>query len=899
MQIPTPGNITNPNGVPAELRAINQWIMWKPVVRGKKLTKVPVSWMNPLGDNINAHDPSYWGTFDQVVQEMQDDPRFGIGLVLDGTGLICLDHDDHADDDREAVKLGSEYMGHLQTSYPTYVERSLQGAGTHAFYRGTLPHGRVGGIIDQLNLEIYAAQFIAITGNAVIGSHSAIADGQPIVDSWKLPPPVAATQLGPTEALGRSLNLSDADVISTMIVRRRSIFNMMNSQADLGDRSTAYAQIIGDLDKITGDPAQIDRIIRKCPFFKNAYNSSKYDQTPKWLHKSQCSSMLDYWLKQARTNNTESIQYAEFITQERREFLESVVAVFERERLEREQHAHTDMIAAAAKPADVAHSVKADSSVAKLLFEIQDSVGGSFDDLSIPPGAVGRFVESLAPMLTDPRLTFALPAVISTLSGYLGQTFKAPGFGMGLVNHFIIAGQMNTGKTSTMSVFNSAIDQALSGRYRDPANPTKLLREDTSTFQQAHRRIIETRAASAQGVFEPISGLGSAVWFADEAESQLELMSSGTPVGLALKAFYKQTFDKATAYATTSLDASRASSREGVVPIINMNMPTYWSCTSEVFEKVSVKEILDGTMSRVNLVYDEQPPSLRKKSSLHLHHGLPRELAELMRKIAFIADTTAAAYNQQELMTIRKDMQGSKASKTAEDMRTAIERNKEAGAAMTIHLRFTREAEQLHERIETFCQRLGYEANPTIGEWPYHYQLMSRVDMMTTLVAGLLAACDTLDAWQMPPIDNLQSNWRETLPQARIHTQHLQWAFEFVMHWRLRLFAAWDQGKISVQMSDAETRLLDKIQDLLKKGKHCLVYEGTVWVAEHYLITCARQVSPFKDADDAGRRVGRSSTAIMIRDTLVQLHKDDRIVRATADQLGLAGKGGYVSLVFR
>jgi hypothetical protein len=325
--IPTPGTLVNIAGIPADLRAIQQWVLWKPVRAGNKVMKVPVAWYDPTGGNADAQDPANWTTFETAVHVMQRDPRFGIGLVLKGTGIVCIDYDNHAGDDPEAVALGAQYFDMLMREMPTYAEYSISGLGRHAFVWGVLPHGRVTGELDPLNWEIYSQQFIAITGALVPGSIALLAHGQHMIDSWNLPAPViGAGAVEATRELYRCLTLTDAEVIQTMMARRTAIFNIMNSPMDMSDRSTQFKQIIGDLDKITGDPNQIDRLIRKSPFFGNAYNREKYEQQPKWLARDGHANMLEYWLKQARADNTENIPYMPPLTPERRAELEACLA---------------------------------------------------------------------------------------------------------------------------------------------------------------------------------------------------------------------------------------------------------------------------------------------------------------------------------------------------------------------------------------------------------------------------------------------------------------------------------------------------------------------------------------------------------------------------------------------
>lgn len=457
--LPNPASLTNETNIPAELREINQWILWAPVLRNGKVAKQPRSWMSPRGDNIDINDRAHWTTFESAVAAMRADTDglVGIGLVLSGTGVICLDYDDHEGDNPEAVASGREFIADLLDTYPTYAETSVQGKGQHVFYHATLPHGLTNGSLAPVSTVVYSQRFIAITGN-VISWTQPVANGQTVVDSWKLPPPVATTALGTTEALGRSLRLDDADVISTMIVRRNAIFNMMNSQADLADRSTAYAQIIGDLDKITGNPEQIDRIIRKAPFFKNAYNSSKYDQSPKWLAKANCSSMLDYWLKQARTNNTESIQYAEVLTPERRQMIIEAFEHLSKELSAKKEAAYekwlgdntaardevltstpTTLIPTAPPISDSA--LADDDSVyipASMAFDASPVGTGEENDntprfqAEYPPGVYGEVARQFYEMMPFPNKTSAIAWTLGAAAALAQRTYHVSGLGLSI-----------------------------------------------------------------------------------------------------------------------------------------------------------------------------------------------------------------------------------------------------------------------------------------------------------------------------------------------------------------------------------------------------------------------------------------------------------------------------------
>ncbi|MGO7501540.1 DUF3987 domain-containing protein [Rhizobium johnstonii] len=317
--LPIPGFATKEKNVPQELREFPQWILWEPIQEGLKLKKQPRDWRNPRYA-VNPHDNQYWTTFENAVAAMHADTedRFGIGFVLDRSGLVCVDYDDHPGGDVEAVRNGAAYVEEVLSKTPTYAERSVQGNGQHWFYRATLPHGLTYRAADGLSMEVYSAGFIAITGNALSAWQQPIADGQAIVDSWNLQPPVANIgSIGKTEEHERALDLTDKQVIETLMVRRPASFNTLATEGDLGERSDAFAYLIGDLDKITGDPEQIDRIIRKAPVFKSVHNSSRYERR---------TYSFEHWLRLARATNKKSIPYTEFIAPERRAFLDQVMA---------------------------------------------------------------------------------------------------------------------------------------------------------------------------------------------------------------------------------------------------------------------------------------------------------------------------------------------------------------------------------------------------------------------------------------------------------------------------------------------------------------------------------------------------------------------------------------------
>jgi primase-polymerase (primpol)-like protein len=87
----------------------------------------------------------------------------GVGFVLDGDGIVCLDLDHVIRPDGSLVPWAAELLALLP---PTYIEVSVSGAGLHVFGFGQLPAGgRRLPRPDGTGLEVYGdGRFIATTG---------------------------------------------------------------------------------------------------------------------------------------------------------------------------------------------------------------------------------------------------------------------------------------------------------------------------------------------------------------------------------------------------------------------------------------------------------------------------------------------------------------------------------------------------------------------------------------------------------------------------------------------------------------------------------------------------------------------------------------------------------------
>lgn len=118
----------------------------------------------PIDRNASSTDPATWGTFDDVVDAysvLTENPRTarlhiaGVGVVLVGDGLTCVDMDDaitSASLTRDAARV---VMNH-----PSFTEVSVSRTGLHLWVLGTLDRACIGEGIEAYD----RGRFIVVTG---------------------------------------------------------------------------------------------------------------------------------------------------------------------------------------------------------------------------------------------------------------------------------------------------------------------------------------------------------------------------------------------------------------------------------------------------------------------------------------------------------------------------------------------------------------------------------------------------------------------------------------------------------------------------------------------------------------------------------------------------------------
>jgi primase-polymerase (primpol)-like protein len=141
-----PKPVTSMLPVPDEMIALNRWVR-----HSQKRPMAVGGWW------CSVTDPSHWSSF---ADALSSDVGDGVGFVLNGDGIVCIDLDDCVVDGvptHEAAEF-VECLG------DTYSEFSPSGRGLHVWGFGYMDKGRRF-TADGLKVEAYpAGRFITVTG---------------------------------------------------------------------------------------------------------------------------------------------------------------------------------------------------------------------------------------------------------------------------------------------------------------------------------------------------------------------------------------------------------------------------------------------------------------------------------------------------------------------------------------------------------------------------------------------------------------------------------------------------------------------------------------------------------------------------------------------------------------
>jgi hypothetical protein len=517
---------------------------------------------------VRVDDPATWCSFEECLQSLLTN------TALAGIGFIFSDHDPYTgiDVDSEGKVESSKLDLHrairagLEAQCLSYCEWSPSGVGLHFIIRGRL-QGDDGWKPKGLQIEVYSARrFFTMTGNLRNPAQLAIIDGQRFIDDFqRLNPKTlnsARVDIEDTTDGYRRTDLSHDDVFkfaSTIdgFVER---YNRVWTKTCGWDWSTAHAQLIGDLDKISGVAKQIKEIIYWSPFVQQSEIKQGERRTTK------CERIFERELLAARARH--DIRYSP----PAQAHGASISQALNEEKKRKANAAYE------------AHEQKRNTS--PFLRSVAGIIGDEYLKPSRPTGMVGQLVECIEQSTFYPSTARAIPVAFSFLSGVLGRRYKING--MGLNTYWIMTAPTGTGKSTALNALDREINKI-----------EALMASQVVARARNGKRILKMHAASIQGLGDRFAEAPAFLWAVDEGKRQLAgMMTDKESHGIQLRDSIRDIYDCSHEHSVFNLPASRASNGR---PIPNLNMSMLLMMTPDELDD-SVESVIDGFMSRVVLV---------------------------------------------------------------------------------------------------------------------------------------------------------------------------------------------------------------------------------------------------------------------------------------------------------
>lgn len=572
--------------VPAELRALRQWTVWRPVLRRQadgqtKVTKPPY---RPDDPSIPAdpHDPYTWGSFEDAVATYERHRS-----VLGGIGFMLTQADPYVVvdvDNKEKVPQGMEgYRQEFEKqlwALGTYTEHSPSDTGWHVWMRASM--AVAGRHLQGVGSEVYAWQrFITVTGRPVSAGHAGVVlDCQDFIAMVGLGE--AAPEMAVEDDAAKPCDLTDQEVLARAHAYVSHFSERWAGHAGCGpgEWSHTFVNVVGVLDRITGSVAQLQRLIFNAPMVvgQHVQPAGSGESRP-----AKARRTFTDVLSRVRHSN----RGGSYFVSHGREVWQAIEA-------ERDRRAQAEMRAqeaALARELAEAEEVGGYTKVADGMLSRFPQLTEEHRKLTVPPGLVGEFVRAADAASRAPFVKYTIPATLATLGGLVGRAYT-PDTGGPLPLNYVLVGPSSTGKTQSMKVWHHFVGQA------NAALPINV---------QPRDRVLTNGTASIQGIMPDLMRVPSCVWFIEEASAQLNGMSNPkTTTEETLRTCYNEFYDCGEHGHSFQPPRSVASRNANIQAINKLCVSTYWTTTPNKF-KIDNNDVLDGFASRVVFIRHTGP----------------------------------------------------------------------------------------------------------------------------------------------------------------------------------------------------------------------------------------------------------------------------------------------------
>ena len=257
--------------IPAELKALSNWVCWKIVTRDGKPTKLPV---NPnTGNPADSSNPATWSDYQTALRYFEtykNNGLAGIGFEFSNSPFAGVDLDDCRDPQSGAVELWAREIIERADSYS---EISPSGKGIKIFVKGRLPPGRR----RKGKVEMYDdGRYFTVTGARLPDRPETINERTEQLAA------IHAQYIGqdePPKTLGKPsapVDASDEELLRLMLKASNSgrVKKLLDGDnSDYASQSEADMAFCRDLAFWTGkDPERMDRLFRASGLFRDKWD---------------------------------------------------------------------------------------------------------------------------------------------------------------------------------------------------------------------------------------------------------------------------------------------------------------------------------------------------------------------------------------------------------------------------------------------------------------------------------------------------------------------------------------------------------------------------------------------------------------------------------------------------
>jgi primase-polymerase (primpol)-like protein len=287
-----------PEQIPAELKALPQWVIWRYFWLAIRL-----KWDKPplnarTGNAASTTDANTWAPFVRALESYHLGAFDGIGVVLTSENeFFGFDLDHCRDPNTGAIE---PWALTIIQEFNTYTEISPSGTGLRGFGRGRLPtkdrHGRKRG-----RIEVYTAgRYFTITGHHLNGTPLTIEARQAELEAFVARvfgrEPMRQGTARQATNTGVSPDLDDDALLEkASAAKNGEKFARLwcGNLSDYGSPSEADLALCSLLAFWTQDAGQIDRILRRSGLYRPKWERTDYRQ---WTITKALAEGRQHWL---------------------------------------------------------------------------------------------------------------------------------------------------------------------------------------------------------------------------------------------------------------------------------------------------------------------------------------------------------------------------------------------------------------------------------------------------------------------------------------------------------------------------------------------------------------------------------------------------------------------------